>query len=120
MKTVITSVLLSLLLTGCGLLKTKPVDIQTTPTERIPLNLPGPSPLGLNPVKWIIITPENMKDVWARIQASGSDLVLFSITPAGYEQLSMDMLQIRQYIIMQNDIIAQYKKYYESSAESIK
>ena len=124
MKTIIVAALLSLTLTGCGSFalfqKIKPIEIQTKPAERTPLNLPAPAPLSTKPVKWIVITPENMEEIWERIRVSGSDLVLFSITPEGYEQLSVDMLQIRQHIIKQNDVIVQYKKYYETPAEPVK
>jgi hypothetical protein len=39
--------------------------------------------------------------------------VLFALTDDGYEELSIDIAQIRALIAQQRDIIIRYREYYE-------
>jgi hypothetical protein len=76
--------------------------------------LPDPNPVKApSGLAWIVITPENFEAVMAEMKASGQPLVLFSVTPDGYEKLSLTMVEIRNYILSQRSIILQYKNYYE-------
>jgi hypothetical protein len=70
--------------------------------------------LQLAPVRWRIITPDNIDQVWTEIKDSGNEVVLFAITPDGYEQLSLDFAEIRNHMAQQRHIIIKYKEYYES------
>ena len=115
----ITSLLLaSSLLTGCASFslfgdRVKPVEIQTKAVERTRLNIPHPAPLSANPVEWILITPENAEEVFAKLKEKNIDLVLFGLTDDGYESLSITMAELRNYIATQRQIIIKYKEYYE-------
>ena len=115
----ITSLLLvSSLLTGCASFslfgeRVKPVEIQTKAVERTRLNIPHPAPLSANPVEWVLITPENAEEVFAKLKEKNIDLVLFGLTDDGYESLSITMAELRNYIATQRQIIIKYKEYYE-------
>jgi hypothetical protein len=119
-----TIVLLIPLLSGCasfslfGGKKVQPVEIQTTAVERLQLNLKDPTPLEPRVPKWIIITPENAEKIWADLEAKKSNLVLIALTDKGYEELSVTMAEIRNFINMQRQIIIKYKEYYEPEEES--
>ena len=62
---------------------------------------------------WVIITPENAEEVWKKLKEENTDLVLFGLTDDGYEQLSITMAEIRNFIAQQRTIIIKYKEYYE-------
>jgi hypothetical protein len=112
------------LLSGCasfslfGGKRVEPVEIKTTAVERIPLNLRDPSPIQPRTPQWIIITPENADKVWADLEAKKSNLVLIALTDKGYEELSVTMVEIRNFINMQRQIIIKYKEYYEPEKEN--
>ena len=103
-------------LQGCALLAwnaVKPVEIQKKAVERTPLNLADPQPLKPTSPNWIIITPANAEQVWAELRKRNADLVLFALTDDGYEELAVDMAQIRTFIAQQREIIVRYRQYYE-------
>jgi hypothetical protein len=106
------------LLSGCASFslfgnKVKPVEIQTKAVERTPLNLREPTPLKPRGFEWVIITPENAEEVWAKLRDKNVDLVLIGLTDDGYEELAITMAEIRNFIVMQKEIILKYKEYYE-------
>ena len=68
----------------------------------------------MSKVNWILITEDNYADVFAELKGKNTDGVLFGLTDDGYETLSKNFAQIRAYIIKQNEIIKQYKNYYEN------
>lgn len=110
----ILSILLILpLISGCASLIPR-VEVKTTAVERTKLNLPDPTPLSGRDVKWVVITPENAEQVWKDLKEKNVDLVLFGLTDVGYEQLSLSMAEIRNFITQQRIIILKYKEYYES------
>jgi hypothetical protein len=115
----ILSILLILpLISGCASFslfdKTPRVEVKTTAVERTKLNLPEPTPLSGRDVRWVVITPNNAEQVWKDLKEKNIDLVLFGLTDVGYEQLSLSMAEIRNFITQQRVIILKYKEYYES------
>ena len=68
----------------------------------------------MSKVNWILITEDNYADVFAELKDKNADGVLFGLTDDNYETLSKNFAQIRAYIIKQNEIIKQYKNYYEN------
>jgi hypothetical protein len=107
-----------LFLSGCASFgwnnsKVKPIEVQTKAVERARLNLADLPPLKARELSWIVITPENAEDVWKKLKEQNVDLVLFAITDDGYEQLSILMAEIRNFIASQRSIILKYKEYYE-------
>lgn len=108
------------LISGCSVLSlfkkepdVKPIEIQTKAVERARLNIPEPTPLTGRQMHWVIITPENTEEVWKKLKEENTDLVLFGLTDDGYEQLSITMAEIRNFIAQQRTIIIKYKEYYE-------
>lgn len=110
---ILSILLTTLLISGCA--STIPrVEVKTTAVERTKLNLPDPTPLSGRDVRWVVITPDNADKVWNNLKEKGVDLVLFGLTDEGYEQLSLSMAEIRNFITQQRVIILKYKEYYES------
>ncbi len=105
-------------LTACtsfsfGKSKVKPIEIENVEVERIKLNLDPPTPLRPRVTQWIVITPENADKVWEDLKKNNNNLVLFAVTGDGYEELSITMAEIRNFINTQRQIIIKYKEYYE-------
>lgn len=69
---------------------------------------------------WIVVTPENVNEVFKQLETDKKDLVLFAITDEGYEKLASDMVLIRSYIAQQRLIILKYKDYYEPEKKEVK
>ena len=92
----------------------RPLQCETQPVSRVPLDLAQPDVLQLTPVRWRVITPENAEQIWREMQESGNEAVVFAITPRGYEQLSLDFAAIRNHIAQQRIVIMKYKEYYEN------
>ena len=121
MKKIIAGIVATSMLSGCALIpgwgKNDGVSIQTQERARIPLDLPDPAPLRPRSPQWIVITPENAEQVWAELKKKNIDLVLFAITDEGYEELSVDAANIRNFIATQREIIIKYREYYEPREE---
>jgi hypothetical protein len=118
-KIAITSALL-LTLTGCAFFgkSTQPVTVMAKPVQKLPLNLAAPRPLAFVPLNWRVITPDNIDSVWAELRSQKQEPVLFALTPGGYQQLSLDVAEIRAFISNQRFIILRYQDYYEPRVDS--
>lgn len=87
------------------------------PQERTRLNLEMPQPLAMRDVQWVVITPENADEIWAMLDQSNTDMVLFGLTDEGYESLAINIANIRNAMNEQRIIILKYKEYYEPSED---
>lgn len=117
--------LLSINLVGCasfGLFRepVKPITVSTVPLEKTPLALPDPAPISTKPIKWRVITPDNVDSVWEQLGQDGEDLVVFAITADGYQQLAVTISELRNLIATQRLMIKQYKDYYEPTKKDTK
>ena len=113
----ILSVLVSLILitslTSCS--GVKKLEIFNTEVEREKLNLQKPTPLELENLRWIIITSNNADEVFAKLEEQGIDPVIFGLTDKDFELLSKNFARIRNQLKITNDLLDQYKEYYEES-----
>ncbi len=91
----------------------KPIEVKQVAVERIKLNIEPPKPLQPEKIEWVVITPDNVDKVWKKLKSKNKDLVLFGLTDDGYEKLSINMAEIRNFINTQRIIILKYKDYYE-------
>ena len=120
----ITSLLLSINLTGCASFsfggKVKPIEVVTKAQEKTPLDIAMPEPLRLKPIEWTLVTPGNSEEVFAKLESQGENLVLFTLSDDGYQQLAITIGELRNYINTQRAIILKYKEYYEPKKEELK
>lgn len=89
------------------------IEITTKPLPRAPLALSLPDPLSLSSIEWIIITPANAEEVFAKLKEKNVDVILFGLTDSEYQTLSLNTAELRMLIAQQRDIIINYQKYYE-------
>lgn len=110
---------LTILLAGCSSLglQPKPVEVAVKPTDRPRLIVPAVDVIDTRDVTWIVVTPENVEQVFQDLQDSGDSIVLFALTDRGYENLSLNMAEITRLIRQQQSIIAAYRQYYENQQE---
>ena len=105
------------LLTGCSIGGEKKIKIFSVEKPREKLDYPMPTALQLEELKWIIITSENAQEVFAKLEEAGIDPVLFGLTDKDYQVLARNFAQIRQKLQETNNLLEEYKKYYEPKEE---
>ena len=110
--------ILTTFLTSCSTVSK--LDVFKTEVERAPLNLDNPETPNLEEVRWIIITSENAAEVFAKMKEQGKDPVLFGLTDKDFELLAKNFAQIRQKLQETNNLLEEYKKYYEPTKEEKK
>ena len=106
------------LLTGCSIGGEKKIKIFSVEKPREKLNYDMPTPLQMEEIKWIIITSENAQEVFKKLEEAGIDPVLFGITDKDFQVLARNFAQIRQKLQETNNLLEEYKKYYEDTDNS--
>jgi hypothetical protein len=105
-KRLIASVLLLFLavnISGCSVLsldKVKEISVFSKPVQRAPLNLENPPAITVLPVEWTAVAGDGSNG-------------LICLSARGYENLSLNILELRNYSAQSRAIIEQYKNYYE-------
>jgi hypothetical protein len=102
---------LTIFLTSCSGIKQLEIFKQEVP--RANLNLDKPTPLQLENLKWIIITSENADEVFKKLEEQGIDPVLWGLTDKDFELLAKNFARIRNQLKITNDLLEEYKEYYE-------
>ena len=110
-------ILLILALTGCSVGE-KRIKVFSVEKPREKLNYPMPTPLQMEEIKWIIITSENADEVFKKLEEAGIDPVLFGITDKDFQILARNFAQIRQKLQETNNLLEEYKKYYEDTGNN--
>ena len=111
-------VVVLIIFSGCSTFKSeKQVEVITQEIEKPKLNLDVVEPLDLKPIKWIVITRENVAQVFSEIEQEGKSVALFALDTDTYEILAINMEDIKRYILTQNQILIKYKEYYEPVEE---
>ena len=112
MNKIFAIIILGLLLTGCSIGEKK-LKVFTLEEPRAKLDIDMPTPLTMEKIRWIIITSENAEEVFAKLEAAGIEPVLFGITDKDFQVLARNFAQIRQKLQETNNLLEEYKKYYE-------
>jgi hypothetical protein len=110
-----------LLSTGCSLLS-KPEEVVVTRTviqaPNIPLQ-PQPRPINMVDIKWYTVTTDNIDEFEKNFENDNGDLVFFAISVPHYQNLSLNLAEIRRYLEQQQAIIVYYEDQITKSSESI-
>lgn len=102
-------ILCTLPLFGCSnKLSFKPKEVSKTK-----LNLSIPEPITTLPVTFIVITKNNANATFMKMEQNNQDAVVFGLTGHSYKNLSLNMMELQRFLILQQETIKQYKKYYE-------
>lgn len=100
-----------MLLTSCAFNKPAIQEVKVI-TETVNVELyqpPFPPEIQLDDVRWYVITKDNMEEKIAEIEKlTGTEFVVFAITPQGYENMAYNLQEIRRYTRQQKEIILYY------------
>lgn len=108
-------ILLLLLISGCSLIP-KEVQVQTKIVERqIPIQ-GHPKGVTMYPVTFYAVTEQNYEEFKEKFKNENADLVFFALSVPDYENLSLNMAELKRYIDQQKTIII----YYEQSISGVK
>ena len=89
------------------------------PVQKPQLELPNTDEIRLRDVEWTLITPDNVEEVLEEAEESGRPIVFFALTDKGYENLGLNISDIRALIQQQQTIITAYENYYQESQEAL-
>ncbi len=67
----------------------------------------------MNQVEFHVVTRDNSGKVFDDLKKKKVDEAIIGLTDDGYEILAINFAKIRNYIVMQKEIIKKYKNYYE-------
>lgn len=108
-------VLLLLISSGCSLIPPQ-VEVQTKFVEKqIPIQ-GHPKGVTMYPIQFYAVTAENYEEFKTKFEKENADLVYFALSVPDYENLSLNMGELKRYIEQQKTIII----YYEQSITGVK
>jgi hypothetical protein len=112
MYRIIISIIAVLILTGCSIGE-KQLKIFKLEEPRQELKLQKPTMPELEKLRWIIITSDNAEEVFQKMEEEGLDPVLFGLSDKDFQLIAKNFAQIRSHLKHTNDLLDQYKEYYE-------
>ena len=112
MYRIIISIIAVLILTGCSIGE-KQLKIFKLEEPRQELKLQKPTMPELEKLRWIIITSDNAEEVFQKMEEEGLDPVLFGLSDKDFQLIAKNFAQIRAHLKHTNDLLDQYKEYYE-------
>lgn len=106
-------------LSACGDKQPETIEISALPVKKPTLVVPKADTLDLRKVEWVVLTPENFEEKTSELFKQGNPVVFFALTERGYENLSLNINDLRTYIEQQKRIIVAYENYYIRSNATI-
>ena len=70
-------------------------------------------------IKWYTVTTDNIDEFEKNFENDNGDLVFFAISVPHYQNLSLNLAEIRRYLEQQQAIIVYYEDQITKSSESI-
>lgn len=113
-KKIVLTLAVVLFVSGCSITaKKKGIEVTSVPATKTPLNIKDPSPLELRDFEWIIITEENADEIWEFLKEENEGVALFALRHKDYQNLSLNVKDIRSHLGEYIYILKKYKEYYE-------
>ncbi len=105
-----------LMLVGCsGKQNPIEVDVSVNPLETLIIDNPAPHRAVITrSTMWIVITPDNVDELVT------GNVVLFGVVPDDYEDLALNLADLKRYILAQREIIVYYQNTITRLEESFK
>lgn len=97
----------------------EPIEISAKPVDKPVLVLPRADTVKPRDVEWVIITESNFNEKVTELQRRNQPVAFFALTEKGYENLSLNLNDLRTFIQQQNAIIAAYQRYYTSAEQQL-
>ena len=81
--------------------------------ERTPFTPPIVAPVQQQPLEWVVVTRDNSQQKFSELENRTGSSTMFALSPQGYQNLSLNVAELRRYIEQQNAVIVAMRKYYE-------
>jgi hypothetical protein len=104
---------LTLLISGCGNILKAPEPVVVTVPKIVKNEIPlvaRPKPVTLVDTKIYVVTAENYDTFIEEFKAKNGDLVYVAISIKDYENLSINISELRRFINQQKEIIVYYEE----------
>jgi len=72
--------------------------------------VPRPKPINLSKIKWYVVTKKNFKAFTARYRKETGGDTYLAISTKSYENLSLNLAELKRYIKDQKQIIIYYER----------
>lgn len=119
LKTILTLILMSSLLSGCALLRvfdTQDVSANDALVCKIPYDFQNPPAINMRDVQFYVLTPERMREI---IDENPDNLptVYYGLSVRGYESMSYNMLEINRFLEANKILFQELREYYSTDSE---
>ena len=104
------SLLLLVSLSSCSWKPEKEVVVQTKIVKPVIEIKERPKGVKMLPVKFYVVTEKNYEEFRERFKKENGDFVFYAMSVPSYENLALDMAELRRYIEQQKEIIIYYEK----------
>ena len=96
-------------LVGCTTVQERVILRTKYVSKTIPVQ-PHPKPVNLYDVEFYAVTTENIDEFIERFERENGDLVFFAISVPDYENVSMNVAELRRYINQQKALLVYYEQ----------
>ena len=104
------SLLLLVSLSSCSWTPEKQVVVQTKLVKPVIEIKQRPKGVKMLPVKFYVVTEKNYEQFKEKFKKENGDFVFYAMSVPSYENLALDMAELRRYIEQQKEIIIYYEK----------
>jgi len=101
-------VLIASSMVACGTVDPQVVVKTEYVEKKIPLQ-PHPKGVTMHPVYFYAVNEENLEEFLSRFEGENGDIVFFAISVPHYENLSLNMADLKRYIGQQKSLIVYYE-----------
>ena len=101
-------VLIASSMVACGTIDPQVVVKTEYVEKKIPLQ-PHPKGVTMHPVYFYAVNEENLEEFLSRFEGENGDIVFFAISVPHYENLSLNMADLKRYIGQQKSLIVYYE-----------
>ena len=100
-----------LLLTGCSSLQMEPEIKVVTKVEKVQIPVVArPKPVQLSDTRVFVVTKDNFDEFKKEFTELYGDLAFVALSMKDYENLALNLADLRRYINQQNEVIIYYEK----------
>ena len=101
----------ALFLSGCSQFRPEPEIKVVTKVEKVQIpTVARPKPLQLNDTRVFVVTKDNFEEFKKEFTATYGDLAFVALSMKDYENLALNIADIRRYLNQQEEIIVYYEK----------
>ena len=104
------SLLLLVSLSSCSWKPEKEVVVQTKIVKPVIEIKERPKGVKMLPVKFYVVTEKNYEEFKEKFKKENGEFVFYAMSVPSYENLALDMAELRRYIEQQKEIIIYYEK----------